>query len=253
MPTVLPPEGDYSILPHPHIGLSTVSYFYAGQNVHRDSLGTVQVNRPGDLNVMTAGRGIVHSERADPAWRRQGGPVHAVQIWLGLPSAHEEDPPSFEHHPQATLPEVKPGAGVGGRVLLGSAFGERSPVRHPGQPLLVDLALEAGARLAVPAEAPERALFVVEGAVGIEGADWVAERLVVLRPGAEVPLEARGPSRALLLGGPPLDGPRHMDWNFVSSRVERLQQAVAQWKAGAFPRIPGDDVEFVPYPERKPR
>ncbi|HEX8115321.1 MAG TPA: pirin family protein, partial [Kofleriaceae bacterium] len=152
-PVTLAPGVGFDVRPHPHIGLSTVTYFLAGENVHRDSLGTVQTNRPGDLNLRTAGRGIVHSERADPAFRAAGGAMHGVQIWLALPDAHEDDEPSFEHHPAATLPAIAPADGVRGRVLLGAAFDARSPVHHPSDPLLVDLELAAGAALDVPGEA----------------------------------------------------------------------------------------------------
>src|SRR5689334_22571753 len=140
-PVELPPGVGFDVRPHPHIGLSTVTYFLAGENVHRDSLGTVQINRAHDLNIMTAGRGVVHSERAEPGFRASGGLMHGVQIWLALPDAHEDDAPSFEHHPAATLPAVAPGGGVRGRVLIGGLFGATSPVRHPSEPLLVDLQL----------------------------------------------------------------------------------------------------------------
>src|SRR5262245_38141231 len=162
-PVVLAPGTGFDIRPHPHIGLSTVTYFLEGENVHRDSLGTVQVNRPGDVNLMTAGRGIVHSERADPGFRAAGGAMHGVQIWLALTDEHEDDPPSFEHHPEATLPAIAPAPGARGRVLLGEAFGARSPIRHASEPVLVDLHLDAGASITWPADAAERGVFVIEG------------------------------------------------------------------------------------------
>ena len=247
-PVVLAPGVGFDIRPHPHIGLSTVTYFLAGQNVHRDSLGSIQTNRPGDLNLMTAGRGIVHSERADPAFRASGGPMHGVQIWLALPDAHEDDAPSFEHHPQATLPAIAPAAGVHGRVLLGAAFGARSPVRHPSAPVLVDLELAAGASLELDGDLPERALFVIEGEVRTGGETLAADRLAVLRGGAPVRVQATAPTRAMLLGGPPV-GPRHIEWNFVASSRERIERARDAWKARAFPTIPSDAEEFIPWPE----
>jgi redox-sensitive bicupin YhaK (pirin superfamily) len=271
-PVVIAPGIGFDVRPHPHIGLSTVTYFFEGENVHRDNLGTVQTIRPGDVNLMTAGRGVVHSERADPAWRERGGLVHGVQIWLALPVENEDDPPSFEHHPAAALPQVAPAAGVRGRVIAGEAFGARSPLRHPGRPLLVDLLLDAGACLELRpdgpdgpdghdghdgpdgpdghdrADAEERGVLVVSGAIELSGQALAADRLAALRPGAAAGLRATEPSRVMLLGGPPL-GARFMDWNFVASTRERIDRARDAWKAQAFPRIPGDDQEFIPYPE----
>jgi redox-sensitive bicupin YhaK (pirin superfamily) len=249
-PVVIAPGVGFDVRPHPHIGLSTVTYFFEGENVHRDNLGTVQTIRPGDVNLMTAGRGVVHSERADPAWRARGGRVHGVQIWLALPVENEDDPPSFEHHPATALPEIAPAPGVRGRVIAGEAFGARSPLRHPGRPLLVDLALDAGACLDVPdpPDAPERGVLVVAGAIELAGQALAADRLAALRPGAAAELRATEPSRVLLLGGPAM-GERLMDWNFVASTRDRIDRARDAWKAQAFPRIPGDDQEFIPYPE----
>jgi redox-sensitive bicupin YhaK (pirin superfamily) len=247
-PVTLAPGVGFDVRPHPHIGLSTVTYFLAGANVHRDSLGTVQTNRPGDLNLMTAGRGIVHSERADPAFRAAGGAMHAVQIWLALPDAHEDDAPSFEHHPAATLPVITPADGVRGRVLLGAAFGARSPVRHPSDPLLVDLELAAGAALEIPGDAAERAVFVIEGELRVADHVLPADRLAVLSAGRQVHVAAAVATRALVLGGPPL-GPRFIEWNFVSSSRDKIDRARDAWKARQFPTIPTDDVEFIPWPE----
>lgn len=247
-PVTLAPGVGFDVLPHPHIGLSTVTYFLEGENVHRDSLGTEQVNRPGDVNLMTAGRGVVHSERATPELRAHGGRMHGIQMWLALPAAHEEDPPSFAHHPKASLPAIRAAAGVTGRVLIGEAFGARSPIQHPSEPWLVDLELEAGATIAVPADVPERAAFVIEGGLAHEGGVLGPDRLAVLCAGRAATLVAAAPTRLLLVGGPS-PGPRYMDWNFVASSRERLAQAKADWQAQRFPRIPGDDREFVPYPE----
>jgi redox-sensitive bicupin YhaK (pirin superfamily) len=248
-PVELAPGEGFDVKPHPHIGLSTVTYLLAGRNLHRDSLGTVQLNLPGDLNLMTAGRGVAHSERADDAGRAQGGSLHGLQLWLGLPRANEEDEPSFAHHPVATLPAVRPAPGVKGRVVLGAAFGEHSPATHPSQPLLVDLQLAPGALVTLAAEVSERGVYVVEGAARVGGLEVRANQLAVLRAGVAVPVEAVTACRLAYLGGPPLDGPRYLDWNFVSSRPERLEQAVRDWKERRFAPIPGDDAELIPYPD----
>jgi redox-sensitive bicupin YhaK (pirin superfamily) len=247
-PITLAPGVGFDVRPHPHIGLSTVTYFLAGENVHRDSLGNVQVNRPGDINLMTAGRGIVHSERADAAFRAAGGPMHGVQIWLALSDAHEDDAPSFEHHPEATLPAIAPAAGVRGRVLIGAAFGERSPIRHPSDPLLVDLELAAGASVDLPAAAGERALFVIDGELAVGTGALATNELGVLCSDRAVRATAPAATRALLLGGPALP-PRFIEWNFVASSRERIVRARDAWKARQFPTIPTDDQEFIPYPE----
>jgi redox-sensitive bicupin YhaK (pirin superfamily) len=245
-PVVLAPGVGFDVRPHPHIGLSTVTYFLAGANVHRDSLGTVQVNRPGDVNLMTAGRGVVHSERAEPAFRTTGGAMHGVQIWLALPDAHEDDAPSFEHHPEATLPAIAPAPGVRGRVLLGAAYGARSPIRHPSDPMLVDLQLDADAVLDVPAEAAERGLFVISGELCVDGEPLAADHLAVLGA-APVQFSANAPTRCLILGGPPL-GPRLIEWNFVASSRDRIDRARIAWQERRFPSIPTDDQEFIPWP-----
>jgi redox-sensitive bicupin YhaK (pirin superfamily) len=251
-PATLAPGQGFDVPPHPHIGLSTVTYFFAGENVHRDSLGTVRHNRPGDVNVMTAGAGVVHSERADPEFRAQGGLVHGAQIWLGLPTAHEDDPPSFQHHPEATLPAIAPAPGVRGRVLCGAAFGATSPIAHPSRPLLVDLQLDAGATLALDAApAPERGVLVIEGTIAIDETELATNQLAALVADAPAVITARTAARVMLLGGPPLDGPRHLDWNFVSSSKDKLARARDRWRARQFPTIPGDDAERVEYPDWK--
>jgi len=226
-PVELAPGVGFDVRPHPHIGLSTVTYFLAGENVHRDSLGTVQVNRPGDVNLMTAGRGIVHSERADPAFRASGGPMHGVQIWIALPDAHEDDEPSFAHHPKATLPPIAPAPGVSGRVLIGAAFGARSPIVHPSEPLLVDLELAPGATVELPADVAERALLVITGEVVIDDNRLAADRLAVLHGPARA--TATTATRAMLLGGPAFPA-RYIEWNLVASSRERIERARDAWK-----------------------
>jgi len=247
-PVVLPPGVGFDIRPHPHIGLSTVTYFFAGENTHRDNLGTVQVNRPGDVNLMTAGRGIVHSERADPAFRATGGTMLGVQIWLALPDAHEDDDPSFEHHPETALPAIAPAPGARGRVLIGSAFGARSPILHPSDPLLVDLALAPGTSIELAADVPERALFVVDGELEIGNERLGTNQLAVLCADRPVRTLATAASRVLWIGGSPL-GPRFIEWNFVSSSREKIDRARDAWKARQFPVIPTDANEFIPWPE----
>lgn len=242
-PETIPPGQGFDVAPHPHIGLSTVTYLLEGEVMHRDSVGSLQAVRPGEINLMTAGRGIVHSERADVAWRAAGGVLHGVQMWLGLPTADEEGEPSFEHHPQDVFPQVS-SDGVVARTLLG----EGSPVVHASRPLLVDVALDAGAHFDVAPSAEPRALFVLAGAIGIDGDPHRRDRLLVLVPGAPCRVQAVEPARLLLLGGPPLDGPRYMDWNFVSSSRERLERAKADWRARRFPVIVGDHTELIPYP-----
>ena len=247
-PVVLAPGVGFDVRPHPHIGLSTVSYLFAGENVHRDSLGNVRVNRPGDVNMMTAGRGIVHSERADPAFRASGGDMHGVQIWLALPEAHEDVAPSFEHHPKATLPAIAPAAGARGRVLVGTAFGARSPIVHASEPVLVDIELDAGAELVVPAELAERALYVIAGELRVDDDRVAANHMAVLDGGAIVAARAEVATHVLFFGGASL-GPRFIEWNFVASSRAKIERARDAWKAREFPVIPGDDVEFIPWPE----
>lgn len=246
-PVTFAPGAGFDVKPHPHIGLSTVTYLFEGEGVHRDSIGSVQVVRPGEINLMTAGRGVVHSERADPAWRARGGTMHGLQLWLGLPIANEEDAPSFAHHGREALPRVDLRGGRA-HVLLGEALGVASPAAHPSRPVLVDVALDAGAIIEVPASIEERAVYVVEGEVAAGRRSFGARRLLVGAPSAAIALVARRASRVVVLGGAPLDGKRHMDWNFVSSSRERIEQAKAAWRAQTFPRIPGDDQEYVPLP-----
>lgn len=240
-PVELAPGVGFDVRPHPHIGLSTVTYFLSGENVHRDSLGSVQKNIPGDLNIMTAGRGVVHSERADPAFRAKGGLMHGMQLWLALPEENEDDEPSFEHHPEVTLPPVG-GEGWTGRVLLGEAFGARSPVTHPARPLLVDLVLSAGARVELP-DVAERGVVVIEGTVDGHGSDTLS----VLAAGPHT-LVAETDARVMLVGGGEMT-PRFIDWNFVASSKERIDRARDAWKAQTFPQIPDDHDEHIPYPE----
>lgn len=246
-PVSFAPGNGIDVAPHPHIGLSTVTYLFEGEILHRDSLGSVQLIRPGEVNLMTAGRGVVHSERSEQAWRASGGTLHAAQLWLGLPLAHEEEAPSFEHRSSQALPLVSlPGAQV--RVLLGAVFGARSPTIHPADPLLLDVQLEAGASLELP-PGEQRALCAIEGELAVGAQTCARDQMLVFKPSVPAIVKANQHSRFLLLGGPPLDGPRLIDWNFVSSSKERIEEAKANWRARAFPLVPGDEIEFVPLHE----
>jgi redox-sensitive bicupin YhaK (pirin superfamily) len=236
------------VLPHPHIGLATVTYLYDGAFLHRDSLGSEQVIRPGAVNWMSAGRGVVHSERTPPRERTAGARIHGLQMWVALPTALEESAPSFAHHAESSIPELAVG-GARLRVAAGSAFGATSPVAVSSPLLLVDVALERGAVLEVPGAA-ERAVYVVEGAVEADGAERRSGRLLVLRPG-EARLRAIEAARLMLLGGDPPDGERHLAWNFVSSSKARIEGAKRDWRERRFPRIPGETDEFVPLPPER--
>jgi hypothetical protein len=235
------------VRPHPHINLATVTYLYEGEIFHRDTLGSAQAIRPGDVNWMSAGRGIAHSERTAPGVRASGGPVSGLQAWVALPASQEESAPSFVHHPKASLPIVEtPGAEV--RVIAGSAYGARSPVQVLSELFYADARLDAGASLPLDAEQEERALYLVEGEIEIAGDRFAPGRLLVFRPGDAMTIAALQPSRFMLLGGAALDGPRHMWWNFVSSRKERIEQAKEDWKAGRFGAVPNDETEYIPLP-----
>jgi redox-sensitive bicupin YhaK (pirin superfamily) len=237
-----------AVPPHPHIGLATVTYLFEGEIVHRDSLGSQQTIRPGDINWMTAGRGIVHSERTAADQRQPGSRLRGLQIWVALPLAHEEAAPSFHRYPGALLPERELD-GVRLRVLAGSAFGLTSPVETLSPLFYVDAVMAPGTTLALPGEHDERALYVIDGAVACGTERTEAGRMLVFVPGASVTLRADSPARVALLGGARLDGPRHIYWNFVSSSKARIEQAKRDWKEGRFPKVPGDDLELVPLPE----
>jgi redox-sensitive bicupin YhaK (pirin superfamily) len=236
------------VRPHPHIGLATVTYLFEGEILHRDSLGTLQQIRPGDVNWMTAGRGIAHSERTSPETRATGGRLFGIQAWVALPAAEEETAPDFAHHGRDDLPMVS-GEGKKVRIIAGSLYGDRSPVPTFSAMFYADAALAAGAKLPLPAGHEERAVYVVGGAVTVAGDRFEAAELLVFRPGDEITLVATEPARLLLLGGEPMDGPRHIWWNFVSSRQDRIEQAKADWRAGRFEAVPGES-EFIPLPER---
>jgi redox-sensitive bicupin YhaK (pirin superfamily) len=234
------------VRPHPHIGLATVTYLFEGEILHRDSLGSQQPIRPGDINWMTAGRGIVHSERT-PQEHRSGSRLHGLQLWAALPLAHEETAPSFHHHPSTTLPE-RDHAGVRLRVLAGTAYEMTSPVEILSPLFYVDAQMSAGSELALPTGHEERALYVVEGAVRCGAEHAEVGRMLVFAKDAKVILRAEREARLVLLGGAPLGGERYINWNFVSSSRERIEQARRDWQQGRFPKVPGDELEFIPLP-----
>ena len=247
-PTVFEPHRGIDVRPHPHIGLATVTFLWAGTIRHRDTLGFDQDINPGDVNWMTAGRGIAHSERTPQALREGEHPLHGMQTWVALPKAHEEVEPAFHHHDAARLPQIEHGGAVL-RVIAGRAWGEESPVKVFADTFNVAVDLPADAEVTIDDRAVERALYVLEGQAQLDGADIPEKHLALIDRGARTVLRAKTPVKAMLFGGEPLDGPRHLWWNFVSSSKERIEQAKQDWVAGRFGRIAGDD-EFIPLPKR---
>ncbi len=248
-PVALPPGSGLDVRPHPHIGLATVTYLFDGELDHRDSLGTYQTIRPGDVNWMVAGKGIVHSERSGQDSRRAGARAHGIQSWVALPLEHELTDPGFQHCGAVTIPRVARD-GVTIEVVAGTAYGAESPVHVLSPTLYVHAELPAGARLAVDDGHEERAAYVVEGRIRCGGETLLPGTMAVLTPGAHAALEAEAASRVMVVGGAKLEGERHVDWNFVSSSRERIDSAAADWANGLFPKVPGDEVEFIPLPER---
>ena len=248
-PALFEPGKGIDVRPHPHIGLATVTYLWAGALRHRDTLGSVQDILPGDVNWMTAGRGIAHSERTPPDPRGEGHAIHGMQTWVALPKPDEETAPSFHHHPAATLP-TRAHAGARLRVLAGRGFGMESPVRVFAGTFNVAVDLDADAELAIAAEAEERALYVLDGDAQLDGTDVPNKHLLLLDRGVRHVLRAGTPLKAMLFGGEPLDAPRHMWWNFVSSSRERIEQAKADCDSGRFGLVPGDEAERIPLPAR---
>jgi hypothetical protein len=237
------------VRPHPHIGLATVSYLFDGEIMHRDSLGTELPIRPGEINWMTAGRGIVHSERTGPERRARGDRLHGLQCWVALPAAQEEIAPAFAHHGTEEFPVVSDG-GKTVRIVVGALYGKRSPVATITDTIFADITLKAGASLPLDAEHEERAVYVVDGAIDIMGDRFDPGRLLVFRPGDRLTVSAVTDAHIVIVGGAAMDGPRHIWWNFVSSRHERIEQAKAEWQAGHFGKVPGDEIEFIPLPEK---
>ncbi len=236
------------VRPHPHIGLSTVTYLFEGEVMHRDSLGSEQPIRPGALNWMVAGQGITHSERTASGLRAHSNRLFGIQSWAALPAALEETAPAFAHHPAEALPIIEDG-GARLRLVAGEGWGQRAPVETHWPLFYADLELAPGASCPLPDAHEERGAYVVQGSVDVAGQVFEAGRMLVFRAGDRISLRAEGKgARLLLLGGAVMDGPRHIFWNFVSSRRDRIEQAKADWAAQRFARVPGDDQEFIPLP-----
>jgi redox-sensitive bicupin YhaK (pirin superfamily) len=246
-PLQVPPGTVTDVRPHPHIGLATVTFLLAGAQLHRDSLGTLQEIRPGDINLMSAGRGIVHSERGTDEAHARGQFLHGLQTWLALPQDQQEDQPWFRHYPGADLPRLQlPGARV--QVLIGAAFGLESPVAAPSPTLYAMLEVDAETTLELDADYAERALYVIDGGIEVDGTAIAAQEMAVITPAVRQ-FSATAASRVALVGGAPLDGPRLLWWNFVASTRERIEQAKQDWREQRFPPVPGE-TEFIPLPER---
>jgi redox-sensitive bicupin YhaK (pirin superfamily) len=249
-PVDFPPGHGIDVRPHPHIGLATITYLFDGSQIHRDTLGNEQAILPGDVNWMTAGRGIAHSERTGPDVRARGHRMHGIQSWVGLPKANEEDAPSFQHVPKAALPVIERDGALM-RVVTGRAYGKTAPVKVPMEIFYVDAVLTDGATVTLPDGYAERGAMVVGGAIESGGARHEDGAMILFDANEPARITARGNARAMLLGGAPLDGERHLWWNFVSSSKDRIEQAKRDWQEGRFGKIPGDDKEFIPLPEHR--
>lgn len=236
------------VRPHPHIGLATLTWLFEGEMIHRDSLGVVQPIAPGDVNWMTAGRGIVHSERGDPEARKSARRMSGIQSWVALPKAHEDTEPSFSHHPAASLPRIRM-PGVEMRLIAGDAFGEKSPAPTFSRMHYLAAELDAGATLTLPPEHEERGIYLVQGDALVSEVLLPERSLAILPGGKPIEIKAKTQSRLMLLGGEKMDGPRHISWNFVASSKERLEAARQRWREQKFPPIPGE-TEFIPLPDR---
>ena len=246
-PARLPAGGGMDVRPHPHINLATVTYLFEGAIEHRDSIGSHAVIEPGAINLMTAGSGIVHSERSPQHLRATGPSLYGMQTWLALPDGREEVDPAFDHVPADLLPVIED-AGVHARVLMGTLWGRTAAIRSDSPTIYADIELSGGS-IPIEAEADERAIMLVGGEAELDGQPLQLFTLYVLRPGHEARLSSSGGGRVMLMGGQAFATPRHVFWNFVSSSRDRINQAKEDWKAQRFPLIPGDDEEFIPLPE----
>jgi redox-sensitive bicupin YhaK (pirin superfamily) len=236
------------VRPHPHIGLATVTYLFEGEVFHRDSLGTALAIKPGEVNLMTAGRGIVHSERERSEVKQATHRLFGIQAWAALPKTHEEAAPGFAHHGAEELPRIA-GEGKRVRLVMGAAYGARSPVEFPHPSLFAEALLAPGAILPLDPDYDERAVYVASGEIDIAGDTFGEGRLLVFKPGDRISILATTQSRLVLLGGEPMDSSRHIWWNFVSSSMERIKQAKEDWRGKRFALVPGDEKEFIPLPE----
>ena len=247
-PAILRADQAMDVRPHPHIGLSTVTYLFDGRIRHRDSLGTEMVIEPGDLNLMTAGRGIVHSERSPEELRGSPMSISGLQTWLALPDGKEEVAPAFVNSSWTVMPAID-ADGISGRLIAGSLQGLKSPVATPSETLYADLRIAAGARLQIPADTEERAIYVLDGEVDIMGDRFPSDRLLAFRPGDEIVVASERGAHVMLFGGAALGSRRYIWWNFVSSSKERIERAKQEWRSGRFDIVPGDEEEFIPLPE----
>jgi redox-sensitive bicupin YhaK (pirin superfamily) len=235
------------VRPHPHIGLATVTYLFDGSIMHRDSEGNIQEIRPGAMNLMTAGRGIAHSERTPDVQRQNGQKMLGLQSWIALPKGSEEIAPSFQHYGAGSLPTVKD-AGFTARVIAGASFGAKSPVDMVSPWFYTEVALDQGMTVPLDPDHEERAIYVIEGEIEITHERYEGPRLLIFRPGDRITVKANTAARMMFLGGDALEGPRHIWWNFVSSSKERIEQAKQDWKSGRFANVPNEH-EFIPLPE----
>ena len=247
-PAQLQPGTGIDVRPHPHINLATVTYLFDGAIGHRDSLGSDLVIEPGAVNLMTAGHGIVHSERSPDAARPQGPMLSGIQTWLALPEALEEINPAFEHVPASALPEIQ-GQGATARIIMGELWGQRAPTTTYAGTIYADIALEPGGSIPIDASAEERAVYCALGEASLEGMTLEPQRLYILKPGIAATLRSESGGRVMLCGGDAFTTPRHVWWNFVSSRRDRIEEAKRAWKAREFPTVPGDAAERIEIPE----
>ncbi len=246
-------DGSLDVLPHPHIGLATVTFLFKGEMTHRDSLGTVQPIKPGEVNWMSAGGGIVHSERVSDTPKIQGEKLLGMQTWIALPEHLEESAPAFAHHEEAELPTIE-AEGVSAKIILGEIFGKKSPVETVSDPVYAQCHLQNRARLTVPAEIEERSVYIFSGALKVGEQIFESGKMIVFDAGAEVLIEAVGDTNFTIIGGARLEKPRFMWWNFVSTSRERIEAAKEDWRQQKFTKIPDDNKEFVPLPEEtRPR
>ncbi|WP_417465115.1 pirin family protein [Kordiimonas sp.] len=238
------------VRPHPHIGLSTVTYLFDGTMDHRDSLGTHMTIKPGDMNLMTAGGGIVHSERTGVEDRARTSRLYGIQSWLALPKIHEEGGAAFEHFGANELPTLD-AEGLEVQLIMGEAFGLKSPVETPWDTLYANVRMAAGALLPLPKDTEERGIYIVSGNINLSGTTYGAGQMISLRSGADVAVQAEADTHLMLLGGAVMDGPRYIWWNFVGSRLDQVRDAAERWQAGKFDKVPGDAEEFIPLPDIK--
>lgn len=248
-PALMQPGQGIDVRPHPHIGLATVTWLFDGSIYHRDSLGSSQPISPGELNWMTAGRGIVHSERTAPPELARERKVFGIQSWVALPRQFEETAPAFDHVEAHKLPVVDE-RGISARIIAGSLYGATSPVKTHSDLFYADVQMAAGSALPLPVEHEERGVYVAEGEIEVAGQSFTEGRLLVFRPGDHITLRAKSNARVMLLGGEPMDGPRYIWWNFVSSSKDRIEAAKDDWKQARFAIVPGDEKDFIPLPEK---